>query len=305
MPTQDGSIRLFRFAGITVFIHWSWFLIAVLGLSWRKNYYSSLTWNIAEYLALFGIVLMHEFGHSLACRQVGGKADKIVLWPLGGVAFVDPPQRPGPTLWSIAAGPLVNVALVPVTLVMFFLAGYFGWESSMPDFARFIKMIAIINGILLVFNLLPIYPLDGGQILRSILWFFLGRAKSLTVTTVIGFAGVGVLAVFAIWSRSMWNFIMAGFVLMNCWSGFQYAQALSRLEKIPRRTGFACPSCHAAPQAGMLWRCGGCKQPFDPFATGGQCPQCFARFEMARCADCGATSPVHAWVKPETPPPIV
>ena len=67
-----------------------------------------------ECLALFVIVLLHEFGHALACRQVGGQANQIVLWPLGGVAYVAPPPRPGPTLWSIAAGPLVNVALTPV-----------------------------------------------------------------------------------------------------------------------------------------------------------------------------------------------
>jgi Zn-dependent protease len=58
--------------------------------------------------------LFHEFGHALACRQVGGQADLIVLWPLGGVAYVSPPPRPGALLWRIAAGPLVNVLLVPV-----------------------------------------------------------------------------------------------------------------------------------------------------------------------------------------------
>ena len=76
--------------------------------------YNSLVWNALEYLALFVIVLLHEFGHALACRQVGGTADRIMLWPLGGVAFVNPPQRPGATLWSLAAGPLVNVALLPI-----------------------------------------------------------------------------------------------------------------------------------------------------------------------------------------------
>ena len=64
----------------------------------------------------------HEFGHALACRQVGGSANQIILWPLGGVAYVNPPQRPGATLWSIAAGPLVNVALLPVLGVAFLLS---------------------------------------------------------------------------------------------------------------------------------------------------------------------------------------
>ena len=73
-----------------------------------------MVWPVLEYLALFVIVLVHEFGHALACRQVGGQANQIVLWPLGGVAYVAPPPRPGATLWSIAAGPLVNVVLAPV-----------------------------------------------------------------------------------------------------------------------------------------------------------------------------------------------
>src|SRR5580693_2280469 len=113
MPTgRQGSIRLFRFDGIDVFLHWSWFLVAAFEISNRTRHYSSLAWALLEYLALFLIVLLHEFGHALACRQVGGTANQIVLWPIGGVAYVNPPQRPGATLWSIAAGPLVNVAFL-------------------------------------------------------------------------------------------------------------------------------------------------------------------------------------------------
>src|SRR6266496_5252369 len=118
MPTQNGSIRLFRFAGIDLFLHWSWFVVAAYEINGRGRSYSSITWNVVEYLGLFLIVMVHEFGHALACRQVGGNANRIVLWPLGGVAYVDPPSRPGATLWSIAAGPLVNVVLFPVLLVI-------------------------------------------------------------------------------------------------------------------------------------------------------------------------------------------
>ena len=114
LPTRQGSFRLFRLAGIDVHLHWSWFLIAAYQVTSRDGGYTSPAWNAVEYLALFSIVLMHEFGHALACRQVGGQAELIVLWPLGGVAYVNPPQRPGATLWSIAAGPLVNVVLVGV-----------------------------------------------------------------------------------------------------------------------------------------------------------------------------------------------
>src|SRR5215813_2579195 len=119
-PTA-GAFQIFQFAGVDVFLHWSWFLVALFEINSRSRAYSSLVWNVFEYLGLFLIVLMHEFGHALACNQVGGVANRIMLWPLGGVAYVDPPPRPGATLWSIAAGPLVNVILVPVfwTLLAF------------------------------------------------------------------------------------------------------------------------------------------------------------------------------------------
>src|SRR5580700_3116116 len=166
MPTgRQGSIRLFRFDGIDVFLHWSWFLVAAFEISNRTRHYSSLGWALLEYLALFVIVMLHEFGHALACRQVGGTANRIVLWPLGGVAYVNPPARPGATLWSIAAGPLVNVALLPVLGGLYFFGRSAGWAETMPDLYKLAKAVLWIDGVLLVLNMLPIYPLDGGQIL--------------------------------------------------------------------------------------------------------------------------------------------
>src|SRR6266478_1475989 len=195
LPTGQGSIRLFRVAGINVFLHWSWFLVAAYEIQGRTRSYSSLAWNVLEYLSLFVIVTMHEFGHALACRQVGGQANQIVLWPLGGVAYVDPPPRPGAMLWSIAAGPLVNVALFFVLTPLWMLSRSLGWLDTMPDLYRLLFAIWSINLVLLIFILLPIYPRDGGQILRSLLWFVLGRARSLTVAAFLGFFGVAALIV--------------------------------------------------------------------------------------------------------------
>src|SRR5258706_11833553 len=190
LPTKQGSFRLFRLVGIDVYLHWSWFVVAAIEIQYRKGDYSSPMWNVLEYLALFVIVTMHEFGHALACRQVGGQANQIVLWPLGGVAYVDPPPRPGAMLWSIAAGPLVNVALFFVLTPLWMLSRSLGWPDTMPDLYRLLFAIWSINLVLLIFNLLPIYPLDGGQILRSLLWFVLGRARTLTVAAFLGFFGV-------------------------------------------------------------------------------------------------------------------
>jgi Zn-dependent protease len=296
MPTTQGAFRLFRFAGIEVFLHWSWFLVALYEVQ-RANQYRSPVFNVVEYLALFGIVTLHEFGHSLACRQVGGNAERIVLWPLGGVAYVDPPQRPGATLWSIAAGPLVNVALLPVLFGLLFAARSAGLADTAPDTLALIRAVALINLGLLVFNVLPVYPLDGGQILRSLLWFVLGRARSLTAASVVGFLGVLGLLAIALLVGDMWLGILAVFVAMNCWQGFQHSRALSRLASLPRRNGFACPSCRSAPPLGALWACGRCGAPFDTFETGATCPSCGAVFGETRCADCGRSSPIGEWLR--------
>lgn len=293
--TGQGSIHLFRLKGIDVFLNWTWFLVALFEIQARKGRYSSIIWNVIEYLALFAIVLTHEFGHALACRSVGGTADKIMLWPLGGVAYVNPPQRPGATLWSIAAGPLVNVVLaIPLTAV-WLTARSLQWQYSMLDVYRLIVAILFTDIVLLVFNILPIYPLDGGQILRSLLWFPLGRARSLLIASFLGFFGVAGLIALALWTQSIWTGLIAAYAGMNCWSGFKTARALRSLEKIPRRPGFACPSCRSAPPIGPIWRCNKCDTQFDTFETGGVCPQCSARFERTTCLDCHQQAPLTEW----------
>ena len=119
---------LFRLFGIDVYLHWAWFLAVWYFVNQAKGY-SSPIWSVLECLSLFLIVLMHEFGHQLACRSVGGKTHDIVLWPLGGVAYVSPPQRPGAQLWSIAAGPLVNVILFPILTQLRITAHCMSWEN--------------------------------------------------------------------------------------------------------------------------------------------------------------------------------
>lgn len=296
MPTgRQNSIRLFSYSGIEVYLHWSWFLIAVYEIRGGLGTYSSVAWNIAEYLALFLIVTIHEFGHALACRQVGGNANRIVLWPMGGVAYVDPPPRPGATLWSIAAGPLVNVALFPILWMVVRASRIAGMPANQHDLFRLLQSLFYINFGLLVFNILPIYPLDGGQILRSLLWYPLGRARSLLVATILGLLGVLGFIALAVVRGSIWFGALAVFVLMNCWSGFQHARALLRLAKLPRRAGYTCPTCNTAPPLGNYWKCSQCGQPFDTFETGAVCPGCRTQFPATRCLDCGRQHPLHAW----------
>jgi Zn-dependent protease len=293
---RKGSIHLFRFAGIDVFLHWSWFLVALFEINARSGHYSSVAWNAVEYLALFAIVLLHEYGHALACRQVGGTANHIVLWPLGGVAYVDPPPRPGATLWSIAAGPLVNVVLLVIVSVIGMLGRSAGIWPAMPDVHALLRALWYINFGLLVFNLLPIYPLDGGQILRSLLWFPLGRARSLMAATIIGFVGVAGLIALAVWIHSVWFAVLSVFILMNCWAGLRQAQALSKMAKLPRHAGFACPTCESSPPVGNFWKCATCGTAFDTFQTQAVCPHCSSRFPVTICLDCRRMHPMEEWI---------
>jgi Zn-dependent protease len=306
MPTKKGSFKIFTLAGISVYLHWAWFL-AFFYLTSRTQGYSSYGWNALEILALFAIVLTHEFGHQLACRQVGGETHDIVLFPFGGVAYVSPPQRPGAQLWSIAAGPLVNVALIPVLSVLVSVSSHLGWYDAHPDAYEFIHNVWLINLVLLIFNMMPIYPLDGGQILRSLLWFPFGRANSLLAASIIGFIGVAGLFILVVLlflfsqdkTQSIWLGAISVLILMNCWSGLKQARALSRIAKIPRRGGFACPSCKSAPPLGELWRCGKCGQAFDTFLTQAICPHCGTQLNAAQCLDCGTSRPISEWSAPQ------
>jgi Zn-dependent protease len=233
---MGGTIRLFKFRGIQVYLHFSWFLIAAYELTQRTGIYSSQVWAAYEYVALFGIVLLHEFGHALACRQTGGTADQIVLWPLGGIAFVNPPRRPGAMLWSIAAGPLVNVILAPLLTIAVIAAGDSS-DVAPTDLGIFLGQIWRINLGLLIFNMLPVYPLDGGQILRSLLWFPLGEIRSLQIASVLGLAGAVILAGAALLFRVMpvvWVALLAFFLISRAIAGWQYAKVLVREEQANR-----------------------------------------------------------------------
>ncbi len=301
--TRDGSFRLFRLAGIDVYLHWTWLLVAFFEIQYRGalREYDTRVWNLIEYLSLFGIVLLHEFGHALACRQVGGIADRIVLWPLGGIAFVNPPPQPGAVLWSIAAGPLVNVCLVPVTAGLWFASALLHWGEIYPDFTNYLSVMMGLNLTLLIFNLLPIYPLDGGQILQALLWFFVGRANSLIAVSILGLiggSGLFILALVLALSEvggSWWLVVIAAFMALQSVAGFHRGRLLSRLLSGPRHTEAVCPSCGTAPLVGKFWRCDECGTMFDTFEQRARCSNCSKLFKVTKCPDCYKKHPIDEW----------
>jgi Zn-dependent protease len=223
---MSGAFPIFRVAGIQVYLHFTWFLVAWYEINSGKLRYESPTWAVIEYVGLFAIVLLHEFGHAFACRSTGGRADRIVLWPLGGLAFVDPPPRPGAVLWSIVAGPLVNVVLFPLFFLVTFATGSHGWIDISPDIHRFLVSIYSINLVLLIFNLLPFYPLDGGQIVRALLWFKFGPIRSLKIAGVLGVVGAICLGAAALSFGSLWTGVIAFFLFSQAAAAIQRAKAM-------------------------------------------------------------------------------
>jgi len=112
--------------------------------------------------------------------------------------------------------------------LLWIFAGHAGWLDQAPDLSRLIWGIRGINYVLLIFNLLPVYPLDGGQILQALLWFPLGEIRSLQIASVIGVIGSIALAGLALLLRLnvVWTAIMAFFLLSRAIAGWQYAKAL-------------------------------------------------------------------------------
>jgi Zn-dependent protease len=166
------------------------------------------------------IVLAHEFGHCLACRWSGGDADEILMWPLGGLAYCRPPHRWKAHLITAAGGPLINVilCLVAGTLLGSVTGHWLGVAIPNPlDLAAGIYVAEVrpwpiltlfiihyTSLVLLLFNLLPIFPLDGGRIVQSLLWPRVGYSRSMHIAVRVGFIGAIVLGVFgAVMSKWM------------------------------------------------------------------------------------------------------
>ena len=187
MDFISQGLPLGRWFRIQVVLHFLFFVFAAWFVLKHRD-----TTGAAFFIALlFGIVLLHEFGHAFACRAVGGTCDLIVLTPLGGLAFCNPPPNPWPQFVTTACGPLVNALLIPICwLGVRFIVPLVPWDSvaAHPLYFVFANGL-LLNGALLAFNLLPIFPLDGGRIFHEILWFVIGYRRSLLIAGMVGTCG--------------------------------------------------------------------------------------------------------------------
>ena len=203
----SGSVPLFTVFGIRVRMHASLLVLIVLELLLAETRFGMGIENAMIFsVVLFGIVLLHEFGHCFAARSVGGTAEDILLTPLGGLAFVDARQRPWPQFVTAVGGPLVNVAICLFTAGLIFVLtprhASVHWNpltlSGWWSLSHYLNWIFAVSLTLLVFNLLPVLPLDGGRILQTLLWFKLKYYRATLVTCVVGMIGSVLMAMYGI-----------------------------------------------------------------------------------------------------------
>ena len=116
-------------------------------------------------------------------------------------------------------------------------------------------------------------------------------------------ASVAAIGLAIFYWQSMWIGIMAAFAAIRCWTGFQQARLLARLENAPRHHDAACPSCEVHPLAGEYWECDECKTRFDTFMHHAVCPRCGTQFKLTACPECGRVHPFWAWYGHEGKPP--
>jgi len=196
-----NTFTLFRVRGITVAVDWSWFLVLFLVIFWLSDFYGSLLDQpsssmepyllaVASAVGFFGSILLHEFGHAFVALRNGIGISTIRLWIFGGVAQMDR-EADGPgTEFKVAIGGPVVTALISIVLVAIGIA--VSGTSAFSDAVRLqvgadtggvmamIAWLAAINVIVLFFNLLPAFPMDGGRVVRAIAWKITGKRSSAT-----------------------------------------------------------------------------------------------------------------------------
>lgn len=234
---MSWSLPLFRAFRIAVRVHIVFVLYVIIELL-RSEFSPSKEAPplgfllMAQLMAmLFVIVLLHEFGHCFACRWTQGAADEILMWPLGGLAYCKPEHNWRSHFITAAGGPMVNVVICAVCGVA--LGGMTGkwlgvalpnpFDLSDPLYELegwLLTAIYLVNAtslILLLFNLLPLFPLDGGRLLQAALWPKFGYAQSMRYAVRIGFIGAVLLGVLGVVMANWMLVAIAVFGGLTCY----------------------------------------------------------------------------------------
>ncbi len=199
----DWSMNLFRIRGVPLAVHFSFFLLlAYVGWTgWTEAGMTGVGWSVATVTAFFACVVLHELGHSFMAQRYGIGVRRILLMPIGGMAEMDGiPRQPGRELLITLAGPAVNFAIAallwPVVGLLPDVIYYHSWQGLLYQ-------VFLANLVMGVFNLVPVFPMDGGRVMRALLATRLPYLKATFIAATLGkvLSLVGI-AVMLLWFES-------------------------------------------------------------------------------------------------------
>lgn len=243
------SARVARIAGIDIKIHVTFLIILVLGgLEWSGDHgFGGFVFGAALMSALFACVVLHELGHSLVAKAYGIPVREIVLLPIGGVAMLGAlPEKPRQELAIAAAGPAVNVVIAAALWALHGLDpsllpldghGLVAGAVPPPSLATFLVWLLAANVTLVLFNLLPAFPLDGGRMLRAILAMFTDWAKATRIAAAIGQTAAIGLGILGVMSGNFILALIAVFIFFG--AGMESFQAKAKTVLTTLRIGHA------------------------------------------------------------------
>ena len=192
-----GSLRLGRIAGIRLEVHWSFLLIILWAIyvGWNQGgTVQSIMWTIAFVMAIFVCIILHELGHSLTARKFDIKTKKITLLPIGGVASLERmPEDPKQELLVAVMGPVVNIVIAGI--LYFFVRAQLSIFQQPEEVEayfqainaqNFLLYLFTTNIVLVLFNIIPAFPMDGGRVLRALLSFGMDRVRATQIAAELG-----------------------------------------------------------------------------------------------------------------------
>lgn len=176
------NLTLLSFKGISVKLHWTFILFIVWLAVTNPGNIGDKAAEMVFILGIFTCVVLHEYGHALTAKSFGIRTRDITLYPIGGVAVLEKEPRPGQEFFIALAGPLVNVVIATVLANFYDLDKIDGFNLESDFGAR----LLVANIILVMFNMIPAYPMDGGRVLRAGLGCFLSQSTATIVSGRIG-----------------------------------------------------------------------------------------------------------------------
>jgi Zn-dependent protease/CBS domain-containing protein len=224
------STRIGTFAGIDVYVHTTFLMLVawVAFAHWQTEHsVSAAMRGVAFILALFGCVVLHEFGHALTAKRFGIRTRDITLLPIGGLARLERmPDDPRQELWVALAGPAVNVVIAAALFVVLFVTGRFAPIGALSvTGGSFLVRLMTVNVFLVVFNMLPAFPMDGGRVLRALLAI---RMEYTRATQLAANIGQGMALLFGLVGLFFNPFLL--FIALFVWIGAGQEAAMTQMK---------------------------------------------------------------------------